>query len=428
MDLPLKPNSPDSPFALWAAHYTGVSVFLLGALSLVVPSGYSIGSVMLLLGSMVLLWRRPRLGLDCDDFLIMSALATFAALGMIWAGWLGEGWRDVDKPVRFLLAVPALLLVMAYPPRLSWLWSGLALGAIGAGSWAIWQRFVEGALRAGGATNPIQYGNLSMLLGVLCLAGLGWAVAQRGRLAWSLLLVLGAALGILGSLLSGSRGGWIGVPFILLVLYRGYGRDLSLKMVFGLAAAVMVSLIAVYQVQETGVASRVQQAFNDVDQYLDDSNRNTSIGWRFEMWRGAAQLIAEKPLSGWGDAGYQPAMQALADRGVIVQRAARFGHAHNEYLDIFAKWGVLGLLSLLALYLIPLILFTRRMNCLDLPRRSIAVAGALLSVSYIDFSLTQAFLLAHNSGTMMYAFLLAVLWGLLRGHGGGADMAARQPW
>lgn len=389
-------------------------MFLLGALPLVVPSGYSIGAAMLLLGSGVLLWRRPRLGLERVDAAVMAVLAVTALIGMIWAGWIGEGWRDVDKPVRFLLAVPVLLLVMAYPPRLAWLWSGLAVGAIGAGCWAIWQRFVEGVPRASGDMNPIQYGNLSMLLGVLCLAGLGWAVVQRHRYSWILLMGSGAALGVLSSLLSGSRGGWVGVPFILLVLYRAYGRDLSMRAALALSALLVVALVVVYQVKETGVENRVIQAVNNIDQYLSGGNRNTSVGMRFEMWKGAAHLINEKPLSGWGENGYRPAMQELADQGVVDPSAAKFSHAHNEYLDIFAKRGMLGFLSLMALYLVPLTLFVRGFGTPDLSRRSVAVAGALLSVTYIDFSLTQAFL-AHNSGTMMYAFLLAVLWGVHRG-------------
>ncbi|MGM0925019.1 MAG: O-antigen ligase family protein [Pseudomonadota bacterium] len=396
--------------SVWCVRYTSLAAFLLGALPLVVPSGYSIGSAMLLLGSVVLLWRRPMLGLERADAVVMAALTVSALIGMIWAGWVGEGWRDVDKPVRFLLAVPALLLVMAYPPRLAWLWSGLALGAIGAGGWAIWQRFGEGVPRASGDMNPIQYGNLSMLLGVLCLAGLGWAVVQRHRHAWTFLISSGAALGVLASLLSGSRGGWVGVPFILLVLYRAYGRDLSMRLALVLSALLVVALIVVYQVEETGVENRVTQAVSNIDQYFSGGNRNTSVGMRFEMWKGAAHLIIEKPLSGWGENGYRPAMQELADQGVIESGAAKFGHAHNEYLDVFAKRGVLGFLSLMALYLVPLTLFVRGFSMPDLSRRSVAVAGALLSVTYIDFSLTQAFL-AHNSGTMMYAFLLAVLWG-----------------
>lgn len=399
----------DSPFRL----YTSLAVFLLGAIALVVPSGYSVGAVLLLLGSVWLLVVRPALGLTRQDWLVIAALGAYAAVGMIEAWLDGQGSRGLDKPARFLLAVPALLLARAYPPRLAWMWSGLALGAIAAGSWAGWQKLVEGVGRAGGFTYVIQFGNLSMLMGVLCLAGLGWAHVQQRRLPWLLLLGLGALFGILGSLFSGSRGGWVGFPLVLLVLYRGYGRQLSRRFKLAALLAILVGVVLVYAIPQAGVQARVHAAFSDIARYVSGESRTSSLGARFEMWKGATQLIAERPLQGWGDNGYQAGMQRLADEGVIHPEVTVYGHAHNEFIDAFAKRGVMGLVVLLALYLVPMRLFARGFRINDLEHRSVAVAGVLLSVAYIDFGLSQVFM-AHNSGVMMYAFWLAVLWGTFR--------------
>lgn len=392
--------------------YTGFAVFLLAALSLVAPSGYSLGALMLVLASPMLLARRSSLTLGRQDLAIIGVMLAYAAVGVIWGGMLVEGWREVDKPMRFALAVLALLVVIAYPPRLAWLWAGLALGAIGAGSWAAWQRVAEGIVRVAGHTHPIQFGNISMLLGVMCLAGLGWAICQRPRLAWVSLLTLGALLGMLGSLFSGSRGGWVGVPFMLLVLYRAYLRQMPVQWRLGLLAVVSISALAVMTIPQLGVQARLLEAFSDVALYASGENLATSVGTRFEMWKGAFMVIADRPLLGVGEQGYLSAMQALAEDGVIHPAAARYGHPHNEVLDAFAKRGVAGLAVLLALYLVPLRCFVAQLQAQDLTRRSLATAGALLCVAYIDFGLSQAFL-AHNSGVMMFAFLLAVLWGSL---------------
>ncbi|CAM3945280.1 hypothetical protein VRRI112168_07300 [Vreelandella rituensis] len=98
------------------------------------------------------------------------------------------------------------------------------------------------------------------------------------------------------------------------------------------------------------------------------------------------------------------------DEGVIHPFVTRYGHAHNEIIDAWARRGVIGLIVLLALYLIPMKFFARHFDSPDLELRSLAVAGVLLSVAYIEFGLSQAFL-THNSGVMMFAFWLAVLWG-----------------
>ncbi|MEO8599218.1 MAG: hypothetical protein ABI656_05255, partial [bacterium] len=76
------------------------------------------------------------------------------------------------------------------------------------------------------------------------------------------------------------------------------------------------------------------------------------------------------------------------------------------------KRGLLGLIALLALYLIPLALFVRRVRDKSKAVRPYAVAGVLLSVSYISFGLTQSFL-THNNGVMIFAFTLVIIWSLL---------------
>lgn len=392
--------------------YTSVAVFLLGALSLVVPSGYSVGAVLLLLGGLAALVTGRVSALSKESCWVVAALLCYALIAIAEVWWDGQGSRGLDKPSRFLLAIPALLLVLRAPPRLEFLWSGFALGALLAGSWAAWQKLFVGIDRAQGHTHVIQFGNLSMLLGVLCLAGLGWAVAHPHRRAWVCLLSLGALAGILGSLFSGSRGGWVGFPIVLLVLYRAYGTHLATQLKVLAVGIVLLGGLIAYAVPQIGVQGRVHQAVEDIGLYISGENRGTSVGARFEMWRGAALLIQEKPITGWGSSGYKSAMWQLGEEGVIHTEAAQYGHAHNEFVDAFAKRGIIGLCALLALYFIPMRLFARQLHAQNLATRSVATAGVLLPVTYIDFGLSQAFL-THNSGVMMYAFILVVLWGVI---------------
>nr|WP_289073506.1 O-antigen ligase family protein [uncultured Halomonas sp.] len=390
---------------------TGVAVFLLTAVSLAIPSGYSIGAVILLFAGMGLILTRRVPVLSKQDGWVIAALVAYALVSMLEAWWDGQGSRGFDKPSRFILAIPALLWVLRYPPKLVYVWGGIALGAISAGTWGGWQKLVEGVGRAQGHTHVIQFGNLSMLLGVLCMAGLGWAVVQRHRGVWVALLLAGAAGGVMGSLFSGSRGGWVGFPIVLLVLYRAYGTQLSTSWKVAAMSAVLVGGLTVYAVPQMGVQARVHQAFSDVALYVSGENRSTSVGSRFEMWRGATLLIQEKPLMGWGSNGYADAMADFGEAGVISAEAARYGHAHNEFIDAFAKRGLLGLVALLALYLVPMRLFARHLQASHLTTRAVATAGVLLPVTFMDFGLTQVFM-EHNSGVMMYAFMLAVLWGI----------------
>lgn len=386
-----------------------VMVFLMGAPTLVMPSGYSVGPVLLLLTSFVLLFKRSTAVWLPQDWWIIAALGSYGIIVGVMSS-LELGARGFDRPLRFLLAIPVLLLIMRFPPRLSWLWSGIAIGAIGAGGLALWMRGVEGISRTGGFLHVIQFGNLSLLMGVLCFAGLGWGVVQRYRYGWLVLLLAGGMLGMLGSFMSGSRGGWVGLPLIGYVLYRGYGRQLPLAVKAIAVGAILALTTTVYLLPQTGVQHRVDAAISDVNRYVSGAETDTSLGLRFEMWRGASQLIMERPLLGWGEAGYREALDELGEQGVISPMAAEFGHAHNEFLDAFAKRGVVGLAVLLMLYMIPIRLFASGLAHSDLHIRSLAVAGTILPVAFIGFGLSQTFL-AHNSGVTFYAFWLAVLWG-----------------
>lgn len=391
-------------------NYVSLSVFLMGSIALVIPTGYSVGPLLLFFGSLALLYKRPTEKLTKKDMYLICVLSAYA-LVVSGLALQDEGSRGLDRPIRFLFAIPVLLLVLRFPPRLAWMWAGLVLGGCLAGTWAAWQKFFEGAVRAEGYTHVIQFGNLSMLMGVFCFAGLGWALAQtRFRYAWCSLLVLGGGMGMLGSLLSGSRGGWIGLPVMAFILYKSYGNFFSKRIKLAILSSVILIGLAAYSFPQVGVQERIYAAFDDISSYHSGGNRDTSLGLRFEMWRGAGQLIAERPLVGWGQVGYSQAMEALGEQGEITYLASQFGHAHNEFIDALAKRGLIGLSVLLALYFVPLRLFASGLKHQNLETRSLAVAGTLLSVGYIDFGLSQAFL-AHNSGVMFYAFWLTLLWG-----------------
>lgn len=404
---------------------TSLAIFLMGALALIADSGYTYGPVLLLLASFTLLWRRPVLNLQAEDKWLMAVIAGYSLLFLVQLMWDGASSRAYDRPSRFLFAVPVLLFVLVYPPKLSWLWSGLVVGSVLTGSWAIWQKLILGVERATGYTYVIQFGNISMLFGLFCVAGLGWAFVQPHAKRWIILLLVGAVFGALGSLLSGSRGGWIGLPFVFLVFYRAYGNLLAVKLRLGIMAGLLALVALVYVVPQTGVKLRVMQAFHDIELYNSGENKATSLGARFEMWQGALTLIAEKPLTGWGWEGYSQGMQALVDKGEVIPFAAA-NHAHNEYLDNFSRRGILGLLSLLALYLVPLRLFSKRLTESNLELRALATAGAILPVAFMDFGLSQVFF-GHNSGVMVYAFWLAVLWGTLRAYEKRSAGAELQP-
>ncbi|MGK5027983.1 O-antigen ligase family protein [Janthinobacterium sp. MDT1-19] len=393
---------------------TSVSVFLFFALALAVNSGYSLGALVLLLASSWLLWKRPRLNLQRRDYLLLGTLLLYFCVFTANMLYHADPARELDIPLRALLAVPVLLLLLAYPPRPGAWWSGLAIGAISGAALAFWQFLVLEMYRPQAATsNAIHYGNVSMLFGMLALCGLGWAREQSRRLAWSMLLLAGGLSGILGSVISGSRSGWLVLPVCGCLFSYYYSKGRGARYMAALLGALLAAFILAYTLPNSPVPQRVAVAVNDIKQFQDSDNVTTSIGQRMEMWRTAWTLSSNHIWLGMGRNGYLAAKQQMADEGKMDKIIKDYTNAHNDYLDALVKRGIIGVLALLALFLVPLALFTRALRHDAAPAQPYALAGVVLCTCYMIFGLTTSSL-TLNIGIIMLVFPMVILWSMLR--------------
>ena len=393
---------------LWQ-RWACLGAFMVPGLSLALPSGYSYGAVLLLLAALASSphWLRqplPRPG--------WALVALFAAMALLWLAdeAAGPGWGSLDRPSKYLLALPCVFFLMRWPPRLPWLVAGIAAGGIGAGGVGLYQTLVQGLPRASGFINAIQYGDLAALLalqGALALAVLG-----RGLRRWQCLVLLaGALLGLLASVLSQARGGWLALALLaplaatLLAHATGQrGRRLGLGLGALLAAGALLTQVPLLQ-------ERVELAQQEVQGYLDSGAGDSSVGHRLAHWRLAWQMGLDKPLAGWGKQGYEAEKARRVAAGEAPPVVLVFGHAHNEALDLWAKHGALGVALLGLFYGVPLaLLWPTRARIhdargqLDRAALTLCLIGSMLPLSYAAFGLTQVFL-AHNSGNLFYLFM-----------------------
>jgi len=389
-------------------------VLMLGtAGTLVLPSGYSLAPVFLLLFSLALLWQRPRLNLSRDDKILLWLLIGYFALNLAYGLIADVPGRAYSGYSRFLLAAPVLLLLLAHPPKPGFWWLGVALAALAAGLWALWHRWALGHSRVGEAMNPIQFGAISVIMSSLCAAGLAWARLQPRPRLWTGLMVSGFFAGLVASLLSGARGGWLVVPFIVGLCFWQYRGDF-LKHHFSAALALtLLAMALAYLLPQTGVKHRLNLAMEELTSYRDHGQSESSVGVRLAMWRAGLELALEKPLVGWGDEAFLRPLQERVAHPRTRRMIGSFDHLHNELLDAQVKRGLVGSLGLLALYFVPLALFGRRLKQGRPELRSYALAGVLLVIGASVVGLTQSFF-SHNSGVTFYAFSLVIIWGLLR--------------
>lgn len=395
--------------------YGSFAVFLFAAIMLVLPSGYSLGPAMLFIAGLFFAFRKATWqSVDRHTLLIVLALTFYGVVWMAEAVVFDYGMAGFDQPFRFVAAIIALAFLLKYPPKPAFFWAGVGVGAIAVGLFTIDAVLIKGLARGSYEyVNHIQHGNLALLLGFLALAGMGWASTQRYKWAWYLFLLLALILGLAASLLSQTRGGWIAIPFLLLLAYRGLSTHFKWRQVGWGALLLTLAVVFLYLLPHSPVKERVDLAFDEVMAYYQTGDAVSSVGARLEMWRGGLLIAAEHPWLGVGEQGYQQQKLMLIEVGQLDGFVEQFAHLHNQFLERLVKFGVVGLLALLVLYFLPLRVFLSYFNHPNLSVRSYAVAGGVVGVSYIDFSLTEAFL-AYNSVIMIFVFLLVIIWSLLR--------------
>ncbi len=357
-----------------------------------------IAGVIFLLTQGVFLLRNPaqRTPLRAGEgqlYLAFAAFVVVACLSYLLSEDGELGFDKLSRYARFLLICPLLMLFLRVRVEPWALWIGVTLGALLAGVVAVQEAVIfEGGrfevyTRAEGESYAILFGDLALAWGVMSLAGLRW-FSRLHPLA-VIIPLLAAVAGLTASILSGTRGGWIALPLMVFLLFYGYWGELSRRLRLITLATLVLLPAAVYLVPTTGVAQRIAEASDEVGAYLAGKREFTSSGLRLEMWRTAWGTFAENPLLGSGLGGYYRELQQRIAAGDVDPSLERFRQPHNEYLLVLSTRGVIGFATLLALFLVPCLIFWRRLTA-DGPTKDAAIAGLLLVVGYMHFGLTES--------------------------------------
>lgn len=403
---------------------SGISIFSYLALYGLVSNGYSYGPFLVFVCAVTTIWfSRCRSELLAEDWLIIFSLFYFALTGMALMLLHGFSSSGLDRLSKFLFAAISLVFVLRYPPPPSFFWSGVFTGALLLGVYAILQVvrkeiglptlfFDYTGVRVRSAHNAIYFGNSALILGLFCLAGMKWALHQRRKKLWLVAMLLGFILGFAGSLLSGTRSGWVTVPFAFLVLMRVYKEQFSCRQLLAFLVFGMLAIMLILAIPQTRVYDRVYLVYENIHDYYVNNNPETSIGYRIDMWKSGIKAFGQSPLTGLGGEGYDIFEAELIEQGEVAHQISRWRHLHNQYIDTMAKQGLVGLLALLIVFFVPLRLFYSRSSSDDPVIRSLAAAGMIFMIAYIDINLTQS-LFARNIGVMKFVFMVIFIWGII---------------
>lgn len=318
-------------------------------------------------------------------------------------------WQPLDGPSRLLLGLSCIGFVGALRPSLRAFWIGNACGAIAAAAIAVTQSLLMGIDRVEGLTHhAITFGNLALMTGLLAWCGL--PVLRHSRLAF--LPPLGLLCGLLASLLSGSRGGWVALPFAaLLLLHYGNKRYSYNKLLSYGGGVLALLLILASMFKHNSAMQRMGLIYTEIEQYYLHGKIFTSIGIRLELWKASWLMFCEHPWVGVGREGFDAALQHLVKEGKLQESGALvLSTSHNDILFFLASGGLLDFSFLLLMYLGPLLFFHAALRKDHDSTRPAALAGMVLVVSFIMFGLTDVmfWLMATKS---FYVMMVCILTG-----------------
>lgn len=131
----------------------------------------------------------------------------------------------------------------------------------------------------------------------------------------------------------------------------------------------------------------------------------TQLSDRDVIWKGAKQILLEKPIIGFGPRTFKdvfPLRDQFADKNI--------GGWHNDFLQIYFESGLLGLIAFLILLGVPIIIAYKQINNqnIDSELRGLSLSLLLAIISLILSALTAGFITSVVL-SIVFVFLLSVL-------------------
>ena len=299
---------------------------------------------------------------------------------------------ELEKLLRFALALPVLWLLLRAPQR----WLKLV-------QWSIWVGAVAGSVLlivtmetqgrgamvdVGGRYNAVAFANMTLLFGAMTLLSLGFGPCTRWPRAETAIKLLAVVLSVYATWESETRSSWMLLPILGVVFLLGL-RNWKRRHKVYCALAVCVALVASAAAIWT-FSTRMHEISKDVQGYSTSANRDTSFGIRLQLWHASILMFQKSPIVGIGPSKFREELQQLETQGIVTAEVVEgFGEPHNDLLAALSGYGLLGLLSILTLYLLPAAVFFRRMASDDRVIRVGAQLGLLFCLSYCAFSLTE---------------------------------------
>lgn len=391
------------------------SIFVASLFAL--PFGYmtikglfgALSALCLLLAILILITDLKSIGTFLQEKYSLSIVFTLLAITI--SIFISQAIRQrfildaYDGPSRLILALPILIAIYRLKidfGKILGLTLPLALLAIliyaKSGTHNYGDRLTNHYL------DPIFWGNFSIIIGILCLA----SIQVTDSITMKIYKLLGLGLGVTMSILSQSRASWIAAIVMIAILLFINRKQLTLNKLI-LYCVLTISALAVLYLTVNSFQSRIDTAVLEILNWSNKTQTESSIGYRLTMWKMTAHFFSMSPWIGYGEYMALPILgdtyiQSFVDAESI--KTIQCCGPHNEIAAHILRSGSLGIIALLATYLLPAYIFYKLkdhqsksmglMLCIGIFVCGFGTEMLSLKISYTFYAILLAGLLATS--------------------------------
>ncbi len=332
-------------------------------------------------------WKDYR-GLAAALFVSLVVISIAATRGTIRID------NEIERALRlsvgtFLILGACLSLIPQWLRQATW---GLVIATWAATGYALWyalptfRRPLEVPQH-----NAVSYGNLLLMMAALATFSIGWRLT-RFRKTEIAFKVMTMAVGLLGFITTQTRGGWLVVPFFILIGWVLATGKTSVRKLL-LPALIAILLSGAISAASPILRQRMYQMVTQTAECLTNPLAISSECGRLQLWQASWLMFKANPLFGNGTIqNFGPKLEEYWRQGIVSDFVYRqgFGEPHNDMLFSMASHGLLGLMALLLIYAAPIWIFARRLReQVPQPARVAAAMGLALCLGFFIFGWTE---------------------------------------
>jgi len=328
-------------------------------------------------------------------------------------------FSEVDNYLRFLFAVPVYLMMRNISISKTTILYSVNIISIFIGIAALYYLIFFNNIRVRGFTSTSAiFANISLLFSLISFFTLkDFYLAHKKHIY---IPILGTIFALAAWSSTESRGSLIAVLFILIFIL--INKELRNKYIINNIKFTIISLFLFSSVfYYSGSMTRINNAYTSTHNYIYDNSSHywkhkSSIVPRLNLWHASINMINDHMILGVGLNNYTKSLDSQIKTGKVQpirndrsNYTAGMNHAHNQYLDIFAKTGIIGFLTLI--YFIGMNYYHFYRNIKNNEDNTPGFMGALVLVSYASYMMYHT-ILSHQQSILFLTFTLAILAGL----------------